>query len=162
LDPTTWSKLDVYRLHASLVIPRPIAWVSTLSADGIPNLAPHSYFNAVCDDPPMVMFVVEGEKDTYRNVVATSEFVVNLVAVTLARQREVPGVASPAEIDEAAWAGLHWGSAARVRPGRVAEANAAMECTVDRIVDLGTCNHMIIGKVVHYFVRRDVISNARV
>jgi flavin reductase (DIM6/NTAB) family NADH-FMN oxidoreductase RutF len=162
INPATWSKQDVYRLHASLIIPRPIAWVSTLSAADVPNLAPHSYFNAVCDDPPMVMFVVEGEKDTYRNVADTGEFVVNLVSVSLARAMELTAVDFPGEIDEAPFAGLHWTASTSVRPARVAEAKAAMECVVDRIIHLGTCNHMIIGKVVRYVLCRDVIINGRV
>ena len=110
----------------------------------------------------MVMFVVEGEKDTYRNVAAVGEFVVNLVSVSLARAMELTAVDFPAEIDEATWAHLHWGPAARVCPPRVTEANAAMECVVEQIVHIGTSNHMIIGKVLHYFVRHDVIAGNRV
>jgi flavin reductase (DIM6/NTAB) family NADH-FMN oxidoreductase RutF len=162
LDPEHCAPGDIYRLHSSLIVPRPIAWVSTVARNGVPNLAPHSYYNAVCDDPPMVMFAIEGEKDTYHNVVDTGEFVVNIVSVADAEAMELTAVAFSPEEDEAAWASLPILPARRVRPGRMARSRASLECTVDRIVDLGRRNHMIIGKVVHYFVDGAVLRDGRV
>ena len=81
LDPSDWDQQQIYYLFTGLIIPRPIAWVSTISTDGVLNLAPHSYFNGVASEPPHVMFSSTGVKDTLRNVTATKEFVVNIVSM---------------------------------------------------------------------------------
>lgn len=162
LDPRHWSAKDIYRLQTALIAPRPIAWVSTLSLQGSDNLAPHSYFNGVSDDPPMLMFCIEGESDTYRNLHEVPEFVVNLVTLDLAEQMEITAVTIPSDESEFEWSGLGKVCSSRVQPRRVAEAKACLECKVDRILDVGTRNHMIIGEVVHYFVDHRVWRNGRV
>jgi flavin reductase (DIM6/NTAB) family NADH-FMN oxidoreductase RutF len=79
-DPTTMPTTRFYRLLTAVVVPRPIAWVSSTSATGVDNLAPHSFFNVACQSPPIVQFTSVGRKDTQRNVEATGEFVVNFAA----------------------------------------------------------------------------------
>ena len=162
IDPRCWEPKDIYYLQSAVIVPRPIAWVSTVSADGFENLAPHSYFNAVCDDPPIVMFSMEGETDTYFNIMATGEFVVNFVTPELARKMEMTAVDFPAEESEFKWAGVPGSSSKRVSPPRVAEASACLECRVERVVDIGERNHVAFGTVVHYFVSREIWRNGRV
>ena len=162
LDPATWSPKDVYRLHSALIVPRPIAWVSTRSGDGIDNLAPHSYFNAISDDPPMVMFSIEGKTDTYWNLQQVPEFVVNFVAGPLAVPMEISAVRMPPGEDEFFWAGLEKRAADCARPARVAEALAALECTVESVTPVGTRNQMVIGRVVRYHVNEAVWRDGRV
>ena len=162
LDPASWSPRDVYRLHTALIVPRPIAWVSTLSAEGIDNLAPHSYFNGVADDPPMVMFSIEGRTDTWRNLQEVPEFVVSFVTSALAEAMEISAVRMPPDEDEFAWAGLEKRAAERVRPARVAGAAAALECTVDSVTPVGRRNHMVLGRVVRYHVSEAVWREGRV
>jgi flavin reductase (DIM6/NTAB) family NADH-FMN oxidoreductase RutF len=162
LDPQCWDSKQVYYLQTALVIPRPIAWVSTLSTEGTENLAPHSYFNGVCDDPPYVMFSMEGESDTYLNVRATKEFVVNFVTLDLARKMELTAVDFPPKESEFEWASLLKTPGKRVKPPRVAEAKACLECRLDRIVDIGKRNHVAFAEVVHYSVNPDIWRNGRV
>ena len=162
LDPETWSPKDVYRLHSALIVPRPIAWVSTRSADRVDNLAPHSYFNAISDDPPMLMFSIEGKTDTYWNLQQVPEFVVNFVAVALAEPMEISAVRMPSREDEFFWAGLEKRAADCVRPARVAEALTALECTVVSVTPVGTRNQMVIGRVVRYHVSEAVWRDGRV
>jgi flavin reductase (DIM6/NTAB) family NADH-FMN oxidoreductase RutF len=162
LDPEAWDPKQVYYLQTALVIPRPIAWVSTLSSEGAENLAPHSYFNGICDDPPYIMFSIEGDKDTYHNVRETNEFVVNFVTLELAQKMELTAVDFPAEENEFEWAKLHTVPARRVRPPRVAEAKACLECRLDRIIDIGKRNHVVIGEVVHFFVKPSIWHDGRV
>ena len=162
LDPRCWEPKQIYYLQSALIVPRPIAWVSTVSAEGFENLAPHSYFNAVCDDPPCVMFSIEGETDTYFNMIATGEFVVNFVTPDLARKMEMTAVDFPADESEFKWADVPTASSKRVSPPRVADARACLECRVERIVDIGERNHVAFGRVVHYFVNREIWRNGRV
>jgi flavin reductase (DIM6/NTAB) family NADH-FMN oxidoreductase RutF len=157
-----WEPRDIYFLHTSLIVPRPIAWVSTLSADGVPNLAPFSYFNAICDEPPMVMFVCDGEKNTYFNVRDTGEFVVNLASTDLAHRLDTTSIDFPAAEDEFAWANVNREPSRTIRPPRVAEAPAALECRLDRIIDVGIYSHIIFGFVAHYRLHHSIWSKGRV
>lgn len=162
LDTTSWSAQDIYYLHSALVVPRPIAWVSTLSPKGVANLAPLSFFNAVCSDPPMVMFSVSGEKNTLINVRASGEFVVNFVTSDMAEHMELTAVDFPADESEFDWAGLEMAPSRRVAPPRVKETSAALECRVERIEAVGKRNHMVIAHVLHYFVKNSLWKNGRV
>lgn len=150
-----------YYLMTSLVVPRPIAWVSTLSEDGIRNLAPHSYFNAISSDPLILHFTSTGVKDTLRNVTATGEFVVNLVHEDLAEQMNITAARFPAEDDEFDWAGLEGEPSEMVKPERVKGVKAAFECTVNQIVSLGNGN-MVFGDVRCIHVDEDVMDGDRV
>jgi len=143
----------------SIVIPRPIGWISTLSREGIANLAPYSFFNAVSADPPMVMFASNGtgprgyRKDSARNAEETGEFVVNLVAYA---QREAMNMTADdvgPEVDEFVHAGLGKLPSVRVKAPRVAGAPAHLECVHHQTVPLppgagGAVNAIVIGRVV--------------
>jgi flavin reductase (DIM6/NTAB) family NADH-FMN oxidoreductase RutF len=161
IDPSRLHGREGYFLLTSLVVPRPIAWVSTLAADGTRNLAPHSYFNAVSSDPLIVHFTQTGEKDSLRNVRATGEFVVNIVSADLLEPMNLTAADFPPEEDEFAWAGLEAAPSAVVAPPRVAAARGALECRLLDIVSMGNGN-MVFGEVVHLHVAASVWRDGRV
>ena len=138
----------------AVVAPRPIGWISTLDADGRPNLAPYSFFNAVCDSPPMVMFSSSAPKDTQANVEATGEFVVNLATRALAEAMNASSAAVPHGVDEFALANLESLPCKVVRARRVARSPAALECRLVHVLPLTTLegspttSTMFIGQVV--------------
>lgn len=138
----------------AIVAPRPIGWVSTLSASGIPNLAPYSFFNAVGETPPMVVFSSSGPKDSLANVEATGEFVWNMATRALAEAMNATSAAVPPETDEFALAGLATAPCRLVAPPRVAASPAAMECRLVQVVALHdldgqpTASRLVIGQVV--------------
>ena len=145
----------------NLVIPRPIAWVSTLGPGGVRNLAPHSYFNIMSSNPPIVHFTQSGRKDTLLNVEDSGEFVVNIVSDDLAEQMNLTSADFPREEDEFAWAGLEATPSSVVAPPRVAVARAALECQVRTIVSMGNGN-MVFGDVVAVHIDDSVYVNGRV
>ena len=161
IDPASLEGRAPYHLLTSLVVPRPIAWVSSLSAEGTRNLAPHSYFNAISSDPLIVHFTQTGVKDSVRNVEATREFVVNVVSRELVERMNVTAANMPPEEDEFTWAGLAAAPSARVAPPRVAEAKAAFECSVEEIVRLGNGN-MVFGRVLCIQIDESVMRHGRV
>lgn len=138
----------------AIVAPRPIGWISSISADGQVNLAPYSFFNAVAARPPMVTFASEGLKDSIRNVEATGEFVVNLATRPLAERMNETSRAHEPHVNEFEAAGLTAVPSRLVRPPRVAESPAALECKVTQIVPLHDLNGragertLAIGEVV--------------
>ncbi len=140
----------------ALVAPRPIGWISTQDGAGRVNLAPYSFFNAIADDPPMVMYASTGRKigldegkDTVANIRETGEFVANIVSHALRDAMNVSSGHYPAGEDEFARAGLTPAPSRVVGPPRVAEAPASLECRVWKIIDLpGPANVMVIGEVV--------------
>jgi flavin reductase (DIM6/NTAB) family NADH-FMN oxidoreductase RutF len=161
LDPSDWTRAQTYDLVTSLVVPRPVAWVSTLSTAGGRNLAPHSYFNLVADCPPHVAFSSIGVKDTLRNILATGEFVVNLAGRRLLAALDATAADVPADVDEFLLAGLTPAPARCVRAPRVAEAPAHLECVLVQVVQVGNGN-LVIGRVVHVHVDPSVWKDRRV
>ncbi len=150
-----------YFLLTSLVVPRPIAWVSSLSEDEVPNVAPHSYFNVISSKPWIVHFTSTGEKDSLRNVRATGEFVVNLVGRELVEKMNFTSADFPPEESEFDWAGLQAEPSSRVKPPRVAGTPAALECRVNDIVSKGN-GHMVFGDVLVAHVDEGVFRDGRV
>lgn len=150
-----------YFMITSLVVPRPIAWVSSLSADGNRNLAPHSFFNAISSDPPIVHFTSTGVKDTLRNVRATGEFVINIVSEDFGERMNVTAANFPPDEDEFLWAHLAGEPSLKIGPERVAGIKAALECKVNQIVSLGNGN-MVFGDVVCIHVDESVMNEDRV
>lgn len=146
-----------YALLTALVVPRPIAWVSTVAADGAPNLAPHSFFTVVSAHPPVVSFTSVGEKDTLRNVRATGEFVVNIATVELMEQVNATSAILAPEVDEAAYAGVAMVPSAFVRPQRVAASPAALECRLHQAVPVGD-SVVVLGEVVGFSLDRAVLD----
>ncbi|MBS3941674.1 MAG: flavin reductase family protein [Actinobacteria bacterium] len=161
LDPTDWSSRDVYHLMTGLVVPRPIAWVSTVDEDGVCNLAPYSYFNIVASDPPHVVFSSVGEKDTLRNVRSTGECVINIVTMDLVERMVFTATDFPEDEDEFSWAELEQAPSRRVRPPRVAAAAAHLECAVRSIVPVGN-GSIVVAEVVHLHASERVWSNGRI
>jgi len=151
----------------ALVMPRPIAWVSTLDAQGVANLAPYSYFNAVASEPPYVMFAPNAAapgtaKDTWRNLEAVPEFVVNLVSEADGQTMNATSKPYPPGVDEFTACGIERLPSRLVRPPRVAQARAALECRVYQVVHLppagGRENHVVIGEVVGIHIADEMIT----
>ncbi len=161
IDPSELSGRDAYHLLTGLVVPRPIGWVSTLSATGVRNLAPHSYFNAISSDPLIVHFTSTGTKDSLVNARDTGEFVVNIVSRDLVEQMNLTSANFPPEEDEFSWAGLEAAPSVTVRPPRVAAAKAALECTVEQIVQLGN-GSMVFGRALRVVIDEAVMIDGRV
>jgi flavin reductase (DIM6/NTAB) family NADH-FMN oxidoreductase RutF len=138
----------------AIVAPRPIGWISTVDPAGRPNLAPYSYFNAVCDVPPMILFSSNGQKDTLRNAQATGAFVWNLATRPLAGRMNSTSAPVGADVDEFALAGLTPAPSRLVAAPRVAESPAALECRVLQVIPLAdlagaSADHwMVVGQVV--------------
>lgn len=156
-----------YHLLTSIVAPRPIAWVSTMSANGTPNLAPYSFFNAVAGFPPTLMFSVSyrrkepREKDTLRNVQEVDEFVCHVVDEALADAMIKTAVDWPYGVSEFEAAKLKSLPSVDVRPLRIAGAAIAMECKVIQIVPVeGATNVMVLGRVLRFHVRKDLYRSA--
>jgi len=161
-DPSQHSPAENYKLLASLVVPRPIAWVSSLNAEGVVNLAPFSFFNAVGSDPLYIVISIgtndAGElKDTARNILANGEFVVNMVTEELFDAMNVSAADFPHGESELAAAQLHTAPSVKVKPPRVAECQASMECRLHSTQLLGE-NTLVIGEVVMFHVADELVG----
>jgi len=143
---------NCYKILASTVTPRPIAWVTTLSEDGVVNAAPYSFFNALGHEPPtLALGLLAGKgrfKDTATNILATGEFVVNLVSEKNAEAMNVTCIDAPPEIDEIALAGLTSAPSDAVRPPRIAESPVSFECRVLSSLVTGPRQTIVIGRIV--------------
>ncbi len=165
IDPGRLDRKAAYRLMISVIVPRPIAWVSTLSPGGQANLAPFSFFNGISSQPPIVMLAVgsrkTGRKDTWNNIEATGEFVVNVVVPEIVDAMVVSSGEYPPEVDEIQLAGLTPVPSTRVKPPRIAESPVQMECRLEKLVEVaGTA--IILGRVLLYHVKDDLMSEGRV
>ncbi len=161
VGPEDFKERDLYQLMTALVIPRPIGWISTISAKGVRNVSPYSYFNLMGTNPFYVAFGSTGEKDNVTNLRQVPEFVVNIVSMDLIEQMNFSSADFPPEEDEFAWADLTPAPAAKVRPPRVAEARAHLECKVMQIVDDGDV-HIVLARIVHAHVSKSVWKNGRI
>ena len=156
IDPSLHTKEDNYKLLTNLVVPRPIAWISSLSQSGVINLAPFSFFNAVGSDP---MYVVVGigrrdsgePKDSARNIQNSGEFVVNLVTEDLLAAMNITAAEFPPDESELSAVNLHAAPSVRLKAPRLAEAQASLECKLFQSQPLGT-NTLYIGEVVMFHV----------
>lgn len=160
---------SMYKLMIGAIIPRPIGWISTVSTDGTPNLAPYSFFNAVCSNPPHVMFCASVRekpkddslyKDTLHNVRETGEFVVNIVTVATAEQMNASSGDYARGVDEFAQVGLTAVPSVRVKPPRVGESPIHFECVVSQIIvvsDQPGGATMVIGRVVQFHASDDLL-----
>jgi len=170
LDPKEIPPADVYALLTGVVVPRPIAFVSSLSADGVANLAPFSFFNAGGANPPSLVFapVTSGalrDKDTLHNVRATREYVVHIVDWEVRERMNQASAEVPPEVDEFELAGFTKVASTRVKPWRAAECPIAMECRLFQIVEHGEgafrANY-VIGEVVYFHIRESLLKGLRV
>lgn len=157
LDPSS-PDVNAYKLMTSLVVPRPIAWVATRSADGVGNLAPHSFFTVVCADPPIVAFASIGDKDTLRNVLATREFTISCAPRTLMDEVNATSAGFDPDTDEALALGLAMRPSVVVGPPSVEASPGAMECTLHSTVDLGSST-LVLGTVVSFSIDEDVMED---
>lgn len=173
IDPATLSAGEAYAWQSSTILPRPIAWAATLNEDGSANLAPFSYFTGVSSDPPTCLICVsrhrkrpDGDrppKDTWRNIERTGEFVIHVVSDALGHQMNLTSREFPYGTDEIAEVGLTKLACDKVAPPRIAEAPVAMECKLERIVEIGRSGTaIIIGEILLWHVRDDLIVNGRV
>jgi flavin reductase (DIM6/NTAB) family NADH-FMN oxidoreductase RutF len=149
--------VNPYKLLTSLVVPRPIAWVSSLDAQGRGNLAPHSFFTVAANRPPTVLFTSLGHKDTVSNIEATGEFVVNHATEPLLEQVNASSAPFEHGDDEAELLHIAMEPSEKVAPPRVADSPASIECRLDRIVEVGT-SFVVLGEVVAITVRPDVLE----
>lgn len=157
IDPSETGGKAFYKILNSVVVPRPIAWVSTRSAAGVDNLAPHSFFTVSCVDPPMVQFTSVGKKDSLRNCVETNEFVVCLANEPLFEQVNATGTDFPPEVSEFAEVGLTPEPSRTVAPPRVRESPVALECRTAHVLELGDST-VVIGRVLHAAIDEDVFE----
>lgn len=168
LDPQTFG--NFYRVLTGVVVPRPIAFVSTVSPEGVTNLAPYSFFNAVASNPPTIVFsssrrAGHKEKDTLANVEATGEFVVNVVVDDIAEAMNRTAAEFPAAVSEFEVAGLTPAASVKIRPPRVAESPVNMECRLQQVINLGAGEQqhgLVIGEVVLLHIRDDLIDGHRI
>jgi flavin reductase (DIM6/NTAB) family NADH-FMN oxidoreductase RutF len=156
IDPALNSALDNYKLLTNLVVPRPIAWVTSLSPGGVVNLAPFSFFNAVGSDPLYVVISIgrhnSGElKDTAKNIEACGDFVVNMVTEDLVDAMNISAADFPPDQSELEAAGLHTTPSVQIKTPRVAQAVVSLECILFNTQSLGE-NTMYIGQVVMFHV----------
>jgi flavin reductase (DIM6/NTAB) family NADH-FMN oxidoreductase RutF len=156
IDPAVHSYADNYKVLTNVIVPRPIAWVTSLNQTGIINLAPFSFFNAVGSDPLYLIVSIGfrddgAPKDTAKNIQASSEFVVNLVTEDLLNAMNVSAADFPPDQSELIAADLHAAPSLRVKTPRLAEAQVSLECRLFQSVSLGT-NTLCIGEVVMFHV----------
>ncbi|MFT3964366.1 MAG: flavin reductase family protein [Sphingobium sp.] len=156
------STADRYKLMSSSIVPRPIAWVTTRSADGFGNAAPYSFFNMMAADPPMVVLGMmrrpDGtHKDSAANILATGEFVVNLVRHADAPAMNFTCIDAPPGFDEAEAAGLTLAPSSAVRPERIASAPVAMECRLYQAIEAGQAT-IALGEVLRFHIQDDLID----
>ena len=166
IDPLNFEGFN--RVLTGVIVPRPIAFVSTVSPDGVVNLAPYSFFNAV--SYTTVVFsssrhVGNKSKDTLRNIEETGEFVVNIVVDPIAEAMNATAAEYPEDVDEFAIAGLTHAPSDIVKAPRVAESPVNIECKLDQIVTIGSGEHehgLVIGTILMMHVRDDIISGHRI
>ncbi|MGB0572371.1 MAG: flavin reductase family protein [Alphaproteobacteria bacterium] len=159
-----------HSVYSALVVPRPIGWISSLSADGVVNLAPFSFFNALSGDPPCVMYCpnavkpgTEEKKDSYQNVQDTGEFVFNMCTWDLRHEMIATAEHAPASVDEMAKAGLEAAPCHNVSPPRVKASAIALECKHIQTIDLppgrNSQSHVVMGQVVGIHIKDDIITD---
>jgi flavin reductase (DIM6/NTAB) family NADH-FMN oxidoreductase RutF len=167
LDPQIIGQSETYKLLIGCVVPRPIAWVSTVDPSGVRNLAPFSFFNAVGSNPPTISIAIsyasgpDQRKDTLRNINDTGEFVVNIVDENLAQAMNATSANYPPNVDEFDAAGVTAAPCMVVRPARVAGAPVSLECKLFTLVPVGQgpgSATLVIGVIHMIHVRDDVIN----
>ena len=166
IDPASLDPRAMYKLMTGFIVPRPIAWVSTVAEDGGLNLAPFSFFNGVAAAPPTVSVSIlhnpggDHRKDTWRNIEATGEFVVNIVSEDLARQMNDTATEFPPEIDEFEAAGLTPVAGVTVAAPRVEEAQISLECSLFDAIRVGEGMGgatLIVGTVSHVHAHDGIV-----
>jgi flavin reductase (DIM6/NTAB) family NADH-FMN oxidoreductase RutF len=164
-DPAAIGQPAVYRLLTSVVVPRPIGWASTISAGGVTNLAPFSFFTVVCVVPPMVSLTIArnpdgSEKHTLRNIRETREFCVNVVTASVWKEMVDSANGFPEDESEFDKTGLTEMPAVKIKPPRVAEVPIHLECKLNQVIERGPNRHpLVIGEVVFFHVDPACMTN---
>jgi len=167
IDPATKDPFDVYRLLSGAILPRPIAFVSTLSAQGVRNLAPFSFFTVISANPPVICFcpMIRGgerpKKDTLVNIEATREFVVNIVSEDFAAKMNLCSGEYPPDVDEFELSGLTPVPSELVKPARVKESRVNMECKLHQILHVSPKflgGSLVMGEVLRFHVQDSMIN----
>jgi len=167
VDPAELSLADAHRLLLHCVAPRPIAFTSTISAEGIPNLAPFSYFMAGGANPPSVVISPltdrNGQpKDTHRNIEATGEYVINVVTYEMREKMNYASAEFPYGVNEWEKAGFTSAASVKVKPARVLESPLSIECNLFQVVTHGQGHlsaNYIIGEVVYFHISKSIMSD---
>ncbi|MEC0174983.1 flavin reductase family protein [Paenibacillus favisporus] len=170
IDPQAQSERDNYKLLIGSIIPRPIAFVTTKSQDGVLNGAPFSYFSIVSSNPPMISLSIQrsggGLKDTARNIRDLQEFVVHIVDEQNVRQVNETAAKLPPNHSEIELAGLTPVESTKVSVPGVAEAKIRMECVLEQALELGGTGSdgcdFIIGRIVQFHIQEDLYENGRI
>ena len=160
-SPSDLTQRERYKVLTSFVLPRPIAWVTSLGADGVVNAAPFSFFNVFCEDPPLCMFAVNRrpdgrEKDTLVNIQRLGEFVVNLTDEPLARAMHETSGDFPPDIGEPDYLGLKLAPSSKIEVPRLADAPFAMECKTWKLIDVNGDRQLIMGEGTHFHIRDEL------
>ena len=158
---------DPYKLATGLIVPRPIGWIGSISAAGVANLAPYSFFNCVSGNPPTFVFAPGRgmRKDTLANVRDVGEFTINIVSVEVVEAMNATAASHDADVDEFAAAGLTAVPSVSIRPPMVGECKANIECVVTQIVDIGHAEHgnaVVFGEAVEIHVADHLLDGTRV
>ncbi|QPF89693.1 flavin reductase family protein [Bradyrhizobium commune] len=150
-----------YKVLTSFILPRPIAWVTSVGPTGVVNAAPFSFFNAFCEDPPLCMFAANRkpngqDKDTFLNIQRTGEFVVNIADEPLARAMHESSGDFPPEIGEPDYLGLKLAPSSKIAVPRLADAPWAMECKLWKLIDVNDDRRLIMGEGIHFHIRDEL------
>lgn len=168
IDPAQNTTLQNYKILTGLVVPRPIAWISTLNETGATNLSPFSAFTFCAHEPPMVAISIGRKedarlKDTSSNILRTGEFVVNIVNSAVIEAMHSSSAMVPPEISEADALGLHQLPSRTIAPPRIASAPASLECRLHMAIPLGKeYSLLMIGEVQRFHVRDDLIHEGKI
>ena len=174
-DPAEHLAGNIYKLMIGAIVPRPIAWVSSVDKNGVRNLAPFSFFTGVCANPPIVCFCPVNRvapttemplrKDTLRNIYETGEYVINVVPEKLVAQMNITAAEVAADVDEFELAGLTVAPSVVVRVPRVAESPVNMECKLVQVIEINgepLGGNLVLGRVVRFHIRQDLLTKYRI
>jgi flavin reductase (DIM6/NTAB) family NADH-FMN oxidoreductase RutF len=166
IDASTLDRIAAYKLMTGAIVPRPVAWVTTRSVNGVVNAAPYSAYTLISPDPPLVVFHSSrrnGDKDSARNIRATGEFVVNVADEDLLLQMHNSSAVLPPEVSEPAEFGIELSASVMVAPPRIRASPVCFECKLVQMSDVGNEPHTVImGQIVHFYVADRVYQNGRI
>ena len=159
--PADLTPRERYKVLTSFVLPRPIAWVTTLGPTGVVNAAPFSFFNVFAEDPPIIMFAVNKRpdgrlKDTWLNIQRTGEFVVNLTDEPLARAMHDSSGDFPPTVGEPDYLGLKTAPSVDIKPPRLAAAPWSMECRTWQVINVKDDRQLVIGEGLRFHIRDEL------
>jgi flavin reductase (DIM6/NTAB) family NADH-FMN oxidoreductase RutF len=162
----TLDRVATYKLMTGAIVPRPVAWITTRSEQGIVNAAPFSAYTLISPDPPLIVFhssKKNGDKDTVRNIRATQEFVVNVANEDLLEHMHKCSTPLPPEVSEPAEFGIDLAASVAVAPPRIKASPICFECKLVQMLEVGNEPHsLVIGEIIHFYVADHVYDNGRI